>query len=173
MAISTPIRLLSVTLWAQGFRLFRRPLWRVVWSNRWGSRFPRSDILHKCGQSAVFCAAAVMRRPGFGKSPWNCFCDGVNNDKRYRKHFDPHHSTVLCPLMYQKFDWKIHDVRSKSIYTILPSKSWEFSRKIESIGKFFKNLFHILYLLAFSLHLFECLIDNQLESMFKVLCRLF
>ena len=45
--------------------------------------------------------------------------------------------------------------------------------KFESIRKFFKYLFHILYPLAFSLHFFECLIDKQLESMFKVLCGLF
>ena len=45
--------------------------------------------------------------------------------------------------------------------------------KFESIRKFFKNLFLILYPLAFSLHFFECLIDKQLESMFKVLCGLF
>ena len=45
------------------------------------------------------CAGLV-----FDKLPGKHFCDGVNNDKRCRKHFDPHHSTVLCPLLYQKFD---------------------------------------------------------------------
>ena len=69
MAISTPNCLLSATLRAQGFRLFRRPLWLVVWSKRWGSKFSGFDRLHKCGQSAVLWAAAVMSRPAFGKLP--------------------------------------------------------------------------------------------------------
>ena len=108
MAISTPNCLLSATLRAQGFRLFRRPLWLVVWSKRWGSKFSGFDRLHKCGQIAVFCATAVMNRPAFGELPGRYFCDGVNNDKRCRKHFDPHRSTALCPLLHQKAACNIH-----------------------------------------------------------------
>ena len=108
MAISTPNCLLSATLRAQGFRLFRRPLWLVVWSKRWGSKFSGFDRLHKCGQMTVFCATAVMNRPAFGELPGRYFCDGVNNDKRCRKHFDPHRSTALCPLLHQKAACNIH-----------------------------------------------------------------
>ena len=57
-----------------------RCLWLVVWSNRWESILLRSDRLHKCGQSAVFCTATVIGLLAFGKSPWNYFCDGVDKE---------------------------------------------------------------------------------------------
>ena len=107
IAISTPIHLLSVTLWVQDFRLFRRPLWQTVWSNHWESSFRGFDHLHKCGQSAVFWAAAVMSQPAFGELQRKHFCDGVNNDECCRKFFNPHRSTKLCPLLHQKADCNI------------------------------------------------------------------
>ena len=53
IAISTPIRSLSVTLTSRGFHPFRRPLWLAVWSRRW-QQASRSDCLHKGGQSIMF-----------------------------------------------------------------------------------------------------------------------
>ena len=133
MALSAPIRLHSATLWTQGFRLFRNCLWRVVWSNRWAVGLAIWQFA-QMWSNHVFGAVAVIHRPTFS---------AIHHETAFAMVLTMISAIeniliLITRLRYAHFCIKnlvskFIQVRSKSIYTILPSKSWEFSRKIWKI----------------------------------------